>query len=74
MKYRFEIIYQTKWIKEAGEFFKKCDLGFNDMGLKEIITCNSKNDLNVIEMKELIKNAYEYAECRLLHIEGGKVE
>lgn len=74
MKYRFEVIYQNKWVKQASEFLDKCDLGIGDVGVEEVMTFTSKKDLEISELKEIIKKAYQSCECQLLHIEGGKVE
>lgn len=74
MKYRFEIIYQTKWIKQASDFMSKCDLGVGEIGIKETITFQSQKDLIISDIKEKINQAMNESECKLLHIEGGKVE
>lgn len=74
MKYRFEIIYQNKYMKEACELMRKMDCDIGEAGFRETIILTSKNDKSISEIKELLKQAYQSADCILLHIEGGKVE
>lgn len=74
MKYKFEIVAQNKYVRKASDLLDKWDLGVGDIAFKEIMTFESKKDLEISEIKELIKQAYESCECKLLHIEGGKIE
>lgn len=74
MKYRFEIIYANKWMKQASEFLSQCDLQIVGVGIKETMTFTSKNDLPIDLVKQKFKEAFESCECEILRIEGGKVE
>lgn len=74
MKYRFEITYQNKYVKQASDFLRKCDLGIDAFGIKEIISFTSQKDIKISEIKEKIDQAYESCDCKILHIEGGKIE
>lgn len=73
-KYRFDIAYQTKYLRQISDFLRKCDLGGDGFCFREIyeMVCNKDNDVNIL--KEVIKQAYENAECNILQIEGGKWE
>lgn len=74
MKYRFEVVYRTEYMKKASELLKKLDLDIGDVGIKECFVFTSKNDVPVSEVKEQIKKAFESCYIELLHIEGGKIE
>ncbi len=74
MKYRFEIIYQSENIKEISDFLNRCDLNIGTIGVRETITFTSQKDLSLSDIKEKIKEAMQESGCKLLHIEGGKVE
>lgn len=74
MKYKFEIIYANKNMKQVTDFLNKCDLNIGKIGKVEVMTFNSENELSIKEVKETIKEAYESCECEVLNIEGGKVE
>ena len=75
IKYRFEIWYQTKYMKQTSDFLSKCDLGTDCVCLKEVITFNyTKEEKPIDYFKGLIKQAMESGECTLVQIEGGKIE
>lgn len=74
MKYRFEVIYRNKYMKEASRLLKTCDLDIGDVGIKETFTFTSKNDAPVQDVKEVIIKAFEDSELEILNIEGGKIE
>ena len=74
IKYRFEITYQNKWVIQASEFISKLDLGIDGFGIKETATFSSKKDLSIQTIKDTFHKAYESCECKILHIEGGKIE
>lgn len=74
MKYRFEITYQTTWMKKATKMLSNLDLDINGVGVKEIMTFNSQKDLKISEVKDIITHAYKCVQCEILHIEGGKIE
>lgn len=74
MKYRFQYIYQNKNLQKVSDFLKKCDLGDRQFGFKETIEFTSKNDIPIPILKETLKEAFEFADCTLLYIEGGKIE
>jgi len=74
MKYRFEIFYANKYLQQVSDYMSKLDLGMDGMAIKEIMTFESKKDLNIKQIKELIIQGYEQCECKVINIEGGKVE
>lgn len=75
LKYRFEVWYQTKGLREVSEFLSKCDLGMDGMCIKDVITFSyTKEEKPVSYFKELIKMAMESCDCQLVQIVGGKIE
>jgi|GEM_PF-3065536 len=74
MKYRFEIHYMNKLLKEIGEFMSKLDLCHNIYALKEIMTFTAQKQLSIKELKDLITEAYKSCDCEVINIEGGTVE
>ena len=74
MKYRFEVIYQNKCIKEASRLMKTLDFDIGDVGIKQSFTFTSQKDTPICEIKQHIKKAFEYSELEIINIEGGKIE
>jgi len=74
MKYRFEVIYQNKYMKQSNEFLKTCDINIGDIGIKEVFTFTTNTPKSIQEIKEDIKRCFDLCEMELLNIEGGKVE
>jgi len=73
--YRFEIIYQSKNLKDVSDFMSKLDLGTGEIGIYETITFQyTKEEKPISYFKELIKKAYEELGCVVLKIKGGKIE
>ena len=73
--YRFEIIYQSPLMKQVSDFMKKLDLGEQEFCIRETIHFQySKEEKPVAYFKDLIKQALEACDCKLLDIEGGKIE
>lgn len=74
MKYRFEVHYMNKILKEVSNLMDKLDLGADLYAIKEIMTFTSKKNPSIQEIKETIIAAYQSCDCEVVHIEGGKVE
>ncbi len=74
MKYRFDLIYQNKLMKQVSELMGKLDLDIGEAGIKETCTLTTSEEREVSFLKDLLTQAFESAECTILHIEGGKVE
>jgi len=74
MKYRFEITYSTQHMKKACELMRKMDFSFEEIGFKHTIVFNCDAERSIEELKGTICQAYEFADCTVLHIEGGKIE
>ncbi len=74
MKYRFEVIYRNKYMKEASRLLKKMDLDIGDVGISQVFTFTSKIDNEVSKIKEDLKKVFLDCDLEILHIEGGKLE
>lgn len=74
MKYRFEILHMSKFLKQVCELMKKMDLAMDGIAVKDVMTFTSRKDVSILEIKMKITEAYESLEHTVLHIEGGKVE
>lgn len=74
MKYRFEVIYQPEHFKKACDFLKNCDLDIGEVGIRESYKFTSEKDLSIETVKENFKKAFESCGCKVLQIEGGKIE
>lgn len=74
VKYRFEILYQNKSMKQVSEFMRKCDLDLGDICINETYEMTTSKERDIQEIKGLLYQAFEAAECEILKIEGGKVE
>lgn len=75
IKYRFEIWYQTKNLRQIGYLLKTFDLGIDGLCTKDVITfVYTAEEKPISYFKELIKQAMESCERTVLKIEGGKVE
>ncbi len=74
-KYRFEISYQNKNIRQVCEFMRKVDLDLGDIYLKEVYGFDYINDEKPIDyFKDLFRQAYETMDCNIINIKGGKIE
>ncbi len=74
MKYRFDVVHRSKYMKTANEFLKSCDIDIGEIGIRESFAFSSDTDKSIEEIKADIRKAFELCEMELLHIEGGKVE
>ena len=72
--YRFVIIYQTKYMKNASDLLDKLDLGMDEIGLQETFEMTCTNDVPIPTIKEHLRKAFESVECIILDIKGGKIE
>jgi hypothetical protein len=73
-KYRFEIIYENRYMKNARLWLRAMALGFEKIGIHETMSFTSEKDTPIERLKSVIKEAYESQECEVFHIEGGKIE
>lgn len=74
MKYIFEVIYRNELMKKVSDFMKQLDLDIGEIGVKEVFSFTTQKDLTVQQIKEKLKEIFEYSDLELLKIEGGKVE
>ena len=75
IKYRFDITYQTKQLKQVSDFMKACDLGEGEICLKETYGFNyTSEEKPIAYFKGLLTQAIESIGGRVLQIEGGKIE
>jgi len=74
MKYRFEVHYLDKVLKQISEEMKKLDSNFSLYANKQIVTLISQINLPIQEIKNTIIEGYQANDCDVVHIEGGLVE
>lgn len=75
--YRFSVYYETKRMQQVNEFLRKCDIYQSDTGtaIEETIRFNYTGKNKPISyFKDLIKQAYEQLECKVVLLEGGIIE
>ena len=73
MKYRFMITYQTDRLKRVSEIMSKLDFGFNEIFYEEEWRFEGK-DTDVATFKQTLIDIFAQVDCRIVHIEGGKIE
>jgi hypothetical protein len=75
MKYRFKVWYIPPVFEKANEFMRNFDLWKDGEGacISEVIEFKA-DDTPISTLKEHLKNALEYSDCKVIKIEGGKVE
>lgn len=74
MKYRFEVTYQPKYLREACKLMNRLDFPDFCVGLQTAFTFTSQKDLTIQQVKECIRIAFGSDDCTILHMEGGVVE
>ena len=74
MKYRFEILYQSRSGKYVSDFMNKCDVIVGDICVSDIVTFTSENRIDIGLIKKTLTQAYESTECKVFKIEGGTIE
>lgn len=74
IKYRFTILYQNKNMRIASDFMKNCDMNIGEICTEETYELTAEKERDVGFLKILLQQAFEYAECKILKIEGGKYE
>jgi hypothetical protein len=74
MKYRFEIYYANKNMQQVSRLMARLDLSMEGTAVKNVITFTAGKTLDIGQIKDLIAQAYESAECLVYTIEGGKIE
>jgi hypothetical protein len=74
VRYRFEVLMQPKKLQEMSEFMKKLDLNTGDICIREEVSFVRNGERPIEELKQIIKEAYDCVETKVLKIEGGKIE
>lgn len=75
LKYRFDILYQTKQLKQVNDFMNTLDLGMDSICLKETYAFNyTAEEKPISYFKDLITQAIKSCGGTVLKIEGGKIE
>lgn len=73
-KFKFEVVYQTKYCKEVSNLLQKCDLNTGDICFVDTIILSCRKDNEISKIKESLKQCLEACECTVFRIEGGKIE
>lgn len=74
MKFRFEVIHMSPFLKQVRDFMKVVDLTMEGIGVRDIMTFTTKEDVAVSKVKETLILAYQSLGHEVLDIQGGQVE
>lgn len=74
MKFRFEVIHMSPFLKQVRDFMKVMDLTMEGIGVRDIMTFTTKEDVTAIKVKDSLTKAYQSLGHEVLHIQGGQVE
>ena len=73
-KYRFTITYQNKNCIDVGNFMRCLDVSIGDFCVKEVFEFTTKKDEPVQKIKDLFEKAFSTYDCKIVTMEGGKIE
>lgn len=68
MKYRVDLVYRNKYMKQASEFLKKCDMDIGDVGIKETFTFSSQKCPTIEKVKEEVLKSFDGSDLEILDI------
>ena len=71
--YRFEITYSSKNVQEVSRLMKRLDLGDKEFAVCETYILKTSEENTIEKIKQLLTLAFESQDCKVWHIEGGKV-
>ena len=73
-RYRFKIIIQPEYFKDACEMMRKLDMDIGEVGIEYVIQFTSQKDIAIPILKDHLRQCIESNGLQMLHAEGGKVE
>ncbi len=73
-KYRFEVVYCPDYMQRAVKWMNHLDVDMEGTGLQTVIEFSSSKDLAIDEVKKNLISAFESEKCKVMRIEGGKIE
>jgi hypothetical protein len=74
MKFRFEVIHMSPFLKQIKNFMQLFDVTIDGIGVRDTMIFTTKKDVDLGKLKNILCEVYESLGHEVLHIQGGQVE